>query len=580
VTSEPVLSPRPLARRPGRIELEWRSPQSAFVARHERKLVALLLLIGLVLRCVPLLWGSTYYNPAQSGFHPDEPKLVRWMDDLPGSFTANTDYRYPPLLPIAYGALWLPVRAAMGIDSSGRSTVGEESYEAAQLFGRALNVLVFGLGGLLLIWSFTRRRYGAGAGVLALASASTMGLPVTSTALMLPDIGAAVLLFAVFVQLARLEARSRIDLRGVLVAGVLLGAASATKYTSAVGVMGILALLGSEVHRRRLSPLQGLRLAAAAGTGAVLVFLLFVPGVWLKFEAFSDSLAYEYRNKLVTSKLDLASLPDTFRESFPWPLMAAAALGVACAWRWRREPAQGRSVVMLSAAATLAIYFLVSLRSFRPDYALPFFPFVAVFAGVGLWQLVRLPAWRVGSLAVVAGLTLGVAQSSRWVSMRYSADTRYAFEEWVTEHIPQGAIGLAPAPTFRSSGASAPAGYHYVGVNTFPEYLVIFQRRADQVREFLDDPEALKQKTARIWGPERAASEIVSLPGRRRLGGLDETDLQFYEDVLLGQRRRWRYDLVKEVTPSDAPLDLPGRRVWIYRNSGTTRGGLPEKQGP
>lgn len=576
--SPPVVAPVTPQRTGRSGQLLWRPAQAEFVERHERSLVALLLLIGLALRFAPLLWGSAYYSPEQSGFHPDEPKLVRWMDDLPESLTSSHDYRYPTLLPMAYGVLWLPARAAMGLDSSGKSTVGEESYEAAQLFGRSLNVLVFGLGGLLLIWSFTRRRYGRGPGLLALAAASTMGLPVTSTALMLPDIGAAVLLFAVFVQLVRVEARPRPDLRGVLFAGVLLGAATATKYTSGVGVLGILAVLGAAVAQRKLSLAEGFKLAAASGACALAVFLVFVPGAWLDTQAFLDSLAYEYRSKLLTSELDLSNLKQSFLWSFSWPLMAAAVLGLASSVRTRRGRSSGRSAAMLSAGGALAIYFLVSLRSFRPDYVLPFFPFVAAFAGVGLWQLVCLPLRGVGTLAVIAGLMLGMGQAAHWVSLRYSADTRYVFEDWVKENIPPGPIGLAPAPTFRSSGAAAPAGYHYVKVKGFPEYLVIFQRRADQVSEFLRDPEALKAKTARIWGPARAAAEISSEPGRRKLGQLTEEDLSFYEDVLLGERRHWKYDLVQKLEPVTAPLDLPGRRVWIYRRSDLARRAARETQ--
>ena len=560
-----VWSPHP--RKAATLELEWRSPATVFVERHERKLVAVLLLIGVALRFFPLLWGSAYYSPEQSGFHPDEPKLVRWMDDLPESFTSYTDYRYPPLLPIAFGALWLPTRAALGLDDSGKSTVGEESYEAAQVFGRTLNVLVFGLGGVLLIWSFTRRRYGAGPAVLALAAASTMGLPVTSSALMLPDIAAAVLLFAVFVQLARVEAREDAKMRGFLFAGALLGAATATKYTSAIGAIGVLAVLVSEVVQRRLSRTQAASVGLASGVCALGVFLLFVPGVWLDPEAFFASISYEFRSKLVTSQLRLENLPSSFLRSFPAPLMAVAVLGLVRARRWSRVPAGRRSVALLSAGAALSIYLLISLRSFRPDYVLPLFPFVAVFAGVGLWQLVRIPTRGVGTLAVVAGLVLGLVQTATWVEQRYSRDTRYVFEEWVSENLPPGPIGIAPSATPRSSGAAAPAGYSYVDVRSFPEYIVVFQRRADQVLEFLEDPEALRQKTERVWGPQRALAEIVTTPGERRLGKLNEMQLSFYEDLLLGERRRWRYDLVKEIVPVAAPLDLPGRKVWIYRSS-------------
>lgn len=76
--------------------------------------LAALLVIGVLLRLFPILWGSIYFDPDQYGFHADEPRIVRCIEDFPNPLSTNTDFRYPTLLHNTYDVLWAGFKAGMG----------------------------------------------------------------------------------------------------------------------------------------------------------------------------------------------------------------------------------------------------------------------------------------------------------------------------------------------------------------------------------------------------------------------------------------------------------------------------------
>ena len=174
--------------------LESNNGGSWLTPERERRLLIVLFVVGLLLRVYPILWSSAHYDPNAGGFHPDEPKLVRHMDDFPESLQTYTDYRYPTLIPFTYGIVWMGVGGALDLRDPEASMPGTPSYEAALLFGRGLTVLLFGLGGMWLTWAFTRRLFGPGPALFALGSTNLMGLPMTSASLVQTDVPSTALL--------------------------------------------------------------------------------------------------------------------------------------------------------------------------------------------------------------------------------------------------------------------------------------------------------------------------------------------------------------------------------------------------
>ena len=352
------------------------------------------------------------------------------------------------------------------------------------------------------------------------------------------------------------------------IVGAVLGMAVATKYTPAVGAVGVVGVLGHAWVTKSLDARRAIRLAAVAGGSALAVFLLFVPGVIFHTQKVIASLTYEYRHKLQTEGFTLEFVPDAFLRCYPLPILLATALGLFLGPRLWRSISARKSVVLPAAGVVLALYILLHLRSFRVDYAVILFPFVAMFAGVGLWGIGRLPSRGAGSLVVIGILLLGMFQAARWGVVRYTGDTNYRFEAWIKENLPPGPIGLAPWPSFKANGPAAPEGYEFVKVGSFPEHLFVFGRNRDGALGFLEDPEGMHRKMLKRWGADRTERFFSTEPGRRRFGMLQEQDLRFYEDLFLGQRRRWKYDLLVEFAPIDSPLDKPGFWMGIYKRVG------------
>ncbi len=120
---------------PSDMPSEWQPTQKVVP-----RLVWLLLAAGLLLRLLPILWGSQYYDQSQYGLHADEGKIVGYAQRFPTSVTASKDFRYPTLVHNTYGATWRGLQA-LGV------VVGPEApkrvrYEQALIMCRLLTVLL------------------------------------------------------------------------------------------------------------------------------------------------------------------------------------------------------------------------------------------------------------------------------------------------------------------------------------------------------------------------------------------------------------------------------------------------------
>ncbi len=527
---------------------------------HERRWVAGLLLAGLVLRLIPVLWGSTYYDTANHGFHPDEPKLVRVLDDFPESILTQHDYRYPTLLPFTFGALWWVVGEGLGLREGAASQPGEPSYESALLFGRVLTVLVYGLGGMWLTWLFARRLWGARAGLGALLLMNGMGLPLTSACLVQTDVPSTVWIVLTLVLLMQWE-KSRAK-STFLLAAAASGAAIATKYTAGIVLLPLLAALLQGLREERINRRDAAHAALFALAVIIATFVLFVPGILIDTQAFVDSLQYEFKSKMVSARFSPANVAEALRMNYPYWMMGLAAIG------FLRRP-RTISWWLPATLGGLVLHALLSARSYRPDYAVVFFPFVAGLGGLGLsWLSGMLQArlcapWRRGViLFIVVAVHL---HSGRVVAGRYTHETHYRFAGWLEKHVPPGPVGEGPRTTPRRGGANVPEGYEYVSVHSQPEWIVLFDRRNEHALRVLLDPNQVREDLLNQVGPEESARLFSTTPGKRRLMRLKERDFKFYEDVLLGQKRKFHYERVAELRPSDWPLDWQGEGMSLYR---------------
>ena len=523
--------------------------------RRARTILIILFVVGFALRALPILWGSAWYDRSQYSMHSDEPKLIRYIDDFPDSFAVNQDYRYPTFLHNTYGVLWSVVREVTGHVDPAPAWPGTRSYEAALIFGRALTLLVFGLGGMWLVWRFTERAFGPGPALWALAAFNLMAWSIGSTALIQTDVPSTVGLLLVFYLLLGVERSSASSLRSATGIGAALGAAVAMKYPAAIGLVAIVIVAVHSWRRGAASPARCALFLGVSIVAGALTFIVFVPGAVTDYELFELALRYE-STKATDSYVPLLRVWRSLVYNLPPWVLATTAIGLVV---WIRRP---KSVTFTAGLICMALYFAIMRPGFKPDYAIMFTPWAAALSGLGLWSLGR--TWRADgprsvARAVLPALAVLVVVAghgySGWVVVqRYAGDTRYRFQHWVEENIPPGPIGYGPYPglQFDWSAPREPIGWEFVSVYEKPKWIVLAERHYQALVRFMDDPTLFPQHSS-------------SVPGARRLLGLTEQDFQFYEDLLLGERRDFRYELVEELLPLDVPLDKTGKPVLFYR---------------
>ncbi len=544
------------------VSLETNSEMGWMTPERERRLLILLFLVGFLLRAYPVLWSSAHYNPSAWGFHPDEPKLVRHVDDFPESIHTYKDYRYPTLIPFTYGVVWMGVGGALDLGDPEASMPGTPSYEAALLFSRGLTLLLFGLGGMWLTWAFTKRLFGPGPALFALGATNLMGLPVTSASLVQTDVPSTVLLLASLYLLIGLPKAAREwRVRDLALVGFTLGAAAAAKYTAVIGALPILCVVVFAALRKETTWRAGSKLLVTAGLASIAGLLIFVPGILYDFESFKRGLNYELHSKILENPGSLADLWGALSRSYPVWVLLPAALGLFIALK------RNSSVFLGGLIFCMATFSIVWSRKLMPDHAIFFFPFVAAFAGLFLWRALTLKPRGAVPLCLVALFVLGHGYSGWVVHQRYAGDVRYQLSAWIEENIPPGPVGVSPSAMRPPSTIQLPEGYELASVHTKPEWVIVYKEHYNLVRRATEDPAGYLEEISWLLEghPENA---VVLEPGARRMGRLRERDFRFYEDVMLKERREFDYDEVLYLESEKLPLDQLGRPIYVFRRSG------------
>ncbi len=527
------------------------APQESGLRPTGRQLrtLALIIIVGTLLRAVPILWGTTFWNPVQYNFHADEPKIVRQVDDFPTYLTEYHDYRYPHFLHMSYGIAWWTIGGALDLRDEEVAMPGVPGYERALVFSRLLNILVFGAGGMWLLWLFAKRLFDPTVALFAVAASSVQGWVVASTSLVQTDVPSAYALFALFYVLIKHDRAESLRPRQGWLVGIILGMAVAMKYTSAIGCLAICISALGAMRRKAMTPGQGVAYVGLAAIGCVLAFLAFVPGAVYDTYNFHGWVKWEFTNKMKDARFSLEGFLNALLTCMPIWVMIPSLVGLV--WFLVKR----RSLTVFSILTCLGIYVAISARAFRPDYAVSLMPFAAVFSGYALSKLAKFKV--AGPAMAVAYLVLGHAFVGHVVSQRYLGDTRYTAEAWIQENIEPGPLGDGPiAVAGRSMAPECPTGYKFVPVYDQPEWLVLCERHYELFVNTTKDPNFYAN-----------AGHVVEDPENRVLGLFTERDYRFYEDVLMGMGREYKYDLVQKLVSPDLPLDLQGEDVLIYRRS-------------
>jgi len=382
-------------------------------------LVLLLTVAALTLR----LWHIGFGLPAW--YHPDEPiKADKALAIAAGDLDPH--YFWHPSFMLYTTAAGLRIAEHWGAPADAAHAIRA---------GRIVNALLGTLTIPLTFW-LGWRVGGRGIGLGAAALLAVAPLHVFCSHYLKEDVP--LTFWVVATALAALQVARRGKSSDYVVAGLLCGAAIATKYT------GLLALLLPYLaHRERSGPERGqlarFGLATAAG------FLLLTPFAAIDVIGFGTGLAHE-GSHVVTGMKTSALSPLPFLWTFHlrysiapglgWAATGLALAGFVLALR-RATPAHR----LLTAFVALG-YTVFENSPYKPPpnfdrYVVPLLPFLAVLALLAVSELRK----RSAALAALALALALLEPATRTVALLRAVepDTRALARQWLESHVAPGA---------------------------------------------------------------------------------------------------------------------------------------------
>lgn len=465
-----LLRPRP---RPAASQAGAADPPAP--GRRFALLLGALLATALGLR----LWSIGHGLPFV--FNPDEELhfVSRAVNMFEGSLNPNY-FENPPALTYALFVIFKVAFTAGFPFGGGAAFVREfaDDPEPVFLVARVVVALIGTLVVALVVWAGTRfydRRVGLVAGaVLAFAF-----LPAFYSKQALNDV--VTLVPVTLALIASLAVLRRGRPRDYVLAGAVLGAACATKYTAGAMVVTLLGAALLRVLERRERPLHALGWLAAAGIAFTAAFLLIHPYSVVEFDRFRGAVSNQSGTAGQIVKLGQADVPGwvyyawTLTWGLGWAPLAAALAGAVLALR-----ADRRRALLLLAFPVLLFLFLGAQARYFGRWYLPAYPMLAILAGLAAVRIADLAPRRALRPVLLSGLTAllvlqGLVSDVRVNTVLGQTDTRALARTWLGQNVPQGSRIVVepflPEGFLTTGGRSAPPRYERFPVSRpFQEY--------------------------------------------------------------------------------------------------------------
>lgn len=401
-------------------------------------LLLIIVLTGALVRIYAIDFGlPTLYDPDEYWFVAIAREMIvdqnpnpRWFGH-PGSTSIY-------LLAAIYGGLHWMVGALGPTPGSLYAFINQHQAEI-YLAGRLVSA-AFGVATIGMTYAVASRLFQPAIGLAAAAFMALSPLHVTYSRLIRSDVQATFLVLVAFWFALDIVERGR--WRSVLLAGLITGTATATKYPAALigstAALGVLLAPGSP--RRRLQMLGFYLAAAVAGV------LMSSPYLLLDMKTALADLSAEAPDWV------LSHAGEGFLRNLVWYLsnplamaVSAGGVGLAVAGFALCIIDRTKSRWLLMSFPAVFMVFVATLPIRLRHWILPLVPFLCVLAGLGLVETVRLIRRRAslqGSLwpvFLVLAVTLPIAKTDLIRGRELMLpDTRILAGEWILTHIPPG----------------------------------------------------------------------------------------------------------------------------------------------
>lgn len=422
--------------------------------------------------------------------HFDEPNFVRRALAILATGDLNPHWFGHPGTFTIYNLSAVYALEAQLRGVSFQALLGEYASDPAPFHALGKHVIVFwSLLGHLGLWFLARQFVTKWPALLVVLLMATTEIDVQLATLIRTDTQQSTLL--VFLCLCLVRAIRSAQVAWLVLAGVLLGVATAVKWPSVVGCFSIafVALLSGGSRRIwPFSPKQLLPILYAALASALALFLV-APHIYLDFRSVLHNVAIEARDYHLsgTNPGFFSAVLFYLQIVFSGTSLLGVALsliGVVSALRserWRE------SVAPLS----LFLFYLafISVQNLRWDrWSVPLVPYVCLFVGMGAAKVFQFASTRAGSrlrASFVAGLLtlalgLGAGSGAAKIARTHARQgKRLEATRFIAKELPEGARVLSelyaphvPGGRFRLYGVDRRTG-KLVRVNDPARFVVV-----------------------------------------------------------------------------------------------------------
>lgn len=397
-----------------------------------------ILLVALALR----LWSIDHGLPFAYNVDEELHFVPVAVEMFGGSFNPGYFENPPALTYLLYLAFKLRFTVGFPFGGDGFSESFARDPESAFLTARVV-VALLGTAVVGLVYTAGRRLFDPRVGLIAAALLAVAFLTVFYSKQALNDIVTLVPVTLALVACAAVWQRGRrIDW---LLAGVALGAATATKYTAGAMVVTLGAAALLRWRRGDDDVRAGVLGLAIAGVAFVAAYLVLNPYSLIDFSEFRSQLGGQ-SDQASGAKLGQEDVPGiayyawTLTWALGWvPAVAAVAGAVLLV---RSEP---RKALLLLAFPAFMLLFLGTQGRFFARWILPLYPMLALLAAYAVVRVAELVparrAWARPAAVVALAAVLcaqGLASSVRSDALLGRTDTRELLREWLDGNVPAG----------------------------------------------------------------------------------------------------------------------------------------------